>query len=138
FEANETFGDKKEEIRDIHSQISEIDETIELTEKSLKLKARTATAVTDKDGQDEDKAKNVRSGIAITRQPKKLDKGIAFARYVMALVKAKGDEVKAANIAARHFGDEDAVTNVLRAQAKGLDMTKAAIEAGSTLTGSDA
>lgn len=138
-EGGETFdAAQEEEYETLEAEVKALDSHIEKAEKLVAAKARTATAVTQADGQDEDKAKNVRSSIAIQRQPKKLDKGIAFARYVMALVKAKGDEVKAASIAARHFGEEDSVTNVLRAQAKGFDMTKAAIEAGSTLTGSDA
>lgn len=138
-EGGETFdAAQDEEYETLEAEVKALDSHIEKAEKLMATKARTATPVTEKAGQDEDKAKNVRSSITVQRQPKKLEKGIAFARYVMALVKAKGDEVKAASIAARHFGEEDAVTNVLSAQAKGFDMTKAAIEAGSTLTGSDA
>lgn len=138
-EAGETFNEtEQEEYETLEAEVKALDSHIEKAAKMVDIKAKTATPVTEKTGQDEDLAKTVRSAVHVKTAPK-LDAGIQFARYVMALTKAKGDEQKALNIAQIHFGEDSPVTNVLRAQAKGFDVVqKAAIGAGSTLTGQSA
>lgn len=138
-EDGQTFDEAEQELYDtLEAEVKALDSHIEKAEKLVVLKAMNGKVVSEKDGQDEDKAKAARSSLIVLNQKEKLEKGVLFARYVMALVKAKGDEQKAASIAKMQFGDTSPVTNVLQAQAKGLDFSKAAVQAGSTITGVDA
>ncbi len=67
----------------------------------------------------------------------KLDKGIAFARYAMCLMKAKGNHETAFKLAEKHFPKTESVVKTLKAQAEGANLSemfqiKATVPAGTT------
>lgn len=67
----------------------------------------------------------------------KLDKGIAFARYAMCLMKAKGNHSMAFQLAEKHFPKTESVVKTLKAQAEGANLAemfqiKATVPAGTT------
>lgn len=140
-DGGETFdADANEEYETLESEVKALENHVKKAQALLVTQASKATAVIEKDGQSETKALDMRGPIKV-KQTEKLEKGIEFARYIMALVAAKGDHTKAHNIAVEQFGDESRVAKSLGAQAKGADFAKimkAAVAAGSTITGSSA
>lgn len=86
FEGGETFdAAQQEEYETLDSEVKALDNHIEKAQKLIATKARTATAVTEEDGNDEDKSKAVRAAVQV-KKTESLDQGIGFAR--MARVKA--------------------------------------------------
>lgn len=141
-EGGVTFtAEEKDAYETLESEVKELGDHIVKAENLMKHQIATAKPVAEKDGLTEKAGLTVRTNSIKVRQEEKLEKGIMFTRYVMALAKAKGDHGKAFNIANEYYGDESAITRVLGAQSKGADfegMMKAAIAAGSTITGSSA
>lgn len=71
------------------------------------------------------------------KKQEQLKPGIAFARYAMCLMAAKGNHAIAHQLATKHFGDTEAVVQVLKSQAEGANIgdmirMKAAVAAGTT------
>lgn len=67
----------------------------------------------------------------------KLDTGIAMSRYVMCLIKAKGNHEMAFRLAEKHFPNTEGVVRTLKAQAEGCNLQdlmrmKATVAAGDT------
>lgn len=143
-ESGETFdADETEAYETLEAEVKALQTHIEKAQKLVALELGTAKPVTQTAGGSEVKSLELRNNSALVkvRSEEKLEKGIAFTRYVMALAKAKGDHAKAFNIAKEHYGEDSKVTRVLDAQSKGADfghMMKAAVAAGSTITGGGA
>lgn len=142
-ESGETFdAEQTEAYEALEAEVKALQSHVEKAKKLLALEATTAKPVTEKDGADETKAMAMRhTAMVKVHQEEKLEKGIAFTRYAMALADAKGDHTKAFNVAKEAFGEDSKITRILDAQSKGANfgkMMKAAIAAGSTLTGSNA
>jgi HK97 family phage major capsid protein len=64
-----------------------------------------------------------REGVTL-KTSEKLEPGIAFARYAMCLVKAKGDHGIAFRLAEKNYPLTEAVVRVLKAQAEGADLAE--------------
>lgn len=143
-ESGETFdNEQNEQYKSLEADVEALESHIEKAQKLAVRQASTAKPVTEKDGNSEVKSLGLRNTTAMVKVQAKetLEKGIGLTRYVMALAKAKGDHQKAFNIAKEQYGEESKVTSVLNAQAKGADfegMMKAAVAAGSTITGAGA
>jgi HK97 family phage major capsid protein/HK97 family phage prohead protease len=126
-ESGETFdAAAQEEYDNLQTEVKALDTHIEKAEQLIATKARTATAVTDKAGADEDKAKNVRAGVTI-KNSENLEKGLLFAR--LARVKALAFTGQAgtrdeAQIAQMIYPQDDNLVKSL--------MEKAAVPAAST------
>jgi len=141
-ESGETFNAEDSEVYEtLEAEVKALEGHIEKAQKLVVSQAARATVVGDAD--NEIKGVQLRNNTAMVKVKKdeKLEKGIMFARYVMALAKAKGDHSKAFNIANEQYGEDSPIARVLNAQAKGADfegMMKAAIAAGSTITGNNA
>lgn len=74
------------------------------------------------------------------KKNEKLEPGIAFARYAMCLLAAKGNKPMAAALAERHYPHTEGVVKTLKAQAEGANLAqmlqiKTAIPAGTTTDG---
>lgn len=136
-ESGETFdGEESEEYETLEAEVKALESHVEKARKLMDAQAKTAIKV---DGSGEAKSIASRApSIKVAKTSESTEKGIEFARYVMALVAAKGDHNKAHNIAIQHFGEDSRVSKALGAQAKGTDfgaVMKAAVSAGSTITG---
>lgn len=73
----------------------------------------------------------------VLKETEKLGPGIAFARYAMCLMKARGNHQAAFQLAEKHFPKTEAVVKTLKAQAEGADLQemmkiKATVPAGTT------
>lgn len=106
----ETLGTLKQEIDDI-------------TEKILFLKSREkqlvsrATAVTAENTSDPEAAAKARAGsVGVVQVTRNLPKGIAFARYLIALHQAQNNKTIAAEIAHKYCSDTPEVEMVLKAE----------------------
>ena len=124
--------DEQQEFDELRSEIKSVDNELRDLRDMEKINASEAKPV---DPTPTTKAASETRGqpvVNITTKPNR-DKGIGMARYVMALVKAKGNRFEAAQYAGRMWGDgaEDVVA-ALRQDS--LMQTKAAVAAGDTTT----
>ena len=124
-----------EEHDEAESQIKALDADIARATRMEAIAGQTAKPV---DTTAVEKAA-VRPGFepATIRTVEKLEPGIAFARYVQCLGRAKGNKELAFKFAVRHYPDTEAVVKTLKAQAEGADLRemmkiKATIPAGTT------
>lgn len=138
-ENGETFdAAQNEEYETLENECKALEDHLVKAEKLLASKAATAKAVTNADGNSEKKAVDVRQSSVIAAQVKtteKLEKGIAFSRYVMCQVKAKGNLQAAFELAKKHYPDSESVVKALKFQAEGGDfesLMKTAVAGGTT------
>jgi HK97 family phage major capsid protein/HK97 family phage prohead protease len=113
---------EQEEYDGLASEVKSIDAHLVRLRDLEKTSVQKATRVTVEAGQSAEGAMQVRSGASIVQVERKLDKGIEFARYAMALGAAKGNIHQAFEIAKSRFADSPRVVNTL----------KAAVAAGTT------
>jgi HK97 family phage major capsid protein len=76
-----------------------------------------------------------RAGVQV-KNTEKLEPGIAFARYAMCKLAAKGNPQMAHQFAMSHYGQNEGIVKTLEAEAKGVNLgniMKAVVEAGTTL-----
>lgn len=143
-ESGETFdAETSEKYETLENEVKSLENHVEKAKSLLAYEATTAKAVTEKEGSVEKMSVALRNNTAMVqvKAKEKLESGMLFTKYAMALGKARGDHTKAYNIAISQFGEDSTVSRILSQQAKGFDfaeMTKAAIAAGSTITGSNA
>lgn len=117
-EAGQTLdGAQEEEFDTLQEEIKSIEKHIGRLQVASKSAAATAKPV---DGQTQKSATEARAGVVL--KAPKLEKGIEFARFAMAIGAAKGNVPQALEIAKGRFGENSDVTTSL----------KAAVAAGST------
>lgn len=78
-----------------------------------------------------------RGGFTQIKTVEKLEPGIAFARYAMCFIMAKGDHTKAFRLAEQHYPHTESVVKTLKFQSEGADLRelflqKATVPAGTT------
>lgn len=122
----------------LQGEIKRLDDDIKRISTLADMDKETIKGVSDQDQRD----RPARGGselapLQLKEGPEKLEKGIAMARMVMAMTKAKGDPVMAFKLAEKHFPRTEAVVRLLKAQAEGADLAalmkiKATIAAGDT------
>lgn len=137
----------QEEFDTLESEHKALADQIVRLESMERIKAQSATSVVDKGNAAGGDAAAVASRSPSNVQVKageKLEKGILFTRYAMALAATKGDVREASRIAGIQFGEDSAVTKTLKTQLElggkfgsALE-AKANVPAGSTLTGGSA
>jgi HK97 family phage major capsid protein len=127
---------QKEEYDTLSDEIKEIDEHVVRLDARKKTAIATARAVELEDGEDADRGVAVRgaiktaTGIIRVNNPK-LEKGIAFARYVGAMAAARGNRSEAAEFAKHHWSNSSPeIEQILRMP---LDViTRTAVNPGTT------
>lgn len=139
-ESGETMdGAERKEFDDIEAEIKSLDEELKRADAMLRIQASNAKEVrtvdpaltedpTKKAGEDRDPTKRV---IAVERR---LDKGIAFARYAGVVACAKGNMSTALDIAKDRFPTERPLHDVIRMiGTRGNEwVSKAAVAVGTT------
>lgn len=113
---------EQEEYDGLATEVKSVDDHLVRLRNLETTAVAKATRVVADAGESAEGALRVRSGASIVQVEKKLDKGIEFARYAMALGAAKGNIHQAFEIAKSRFADSPRVVNVL----------KAAVAAGTT------
>lgn len=124
-----------EEFDNLEKDQDELDANIKRYERLAKMEVDNA-AVIERTATAADTAIRHNDNLNL-KTVEKLDKGIAFARYAMCLMKAKGNHSVAAQMAERYFPNTEAVVRTLKAQAEGADLAemfrvKATVPAGTT------
>lgn len=120
-EAGETLDAEQEEEYDtLVGEVKKIEAHINRLKAAQGTDVSTATPIANIDTQKA--ASAARAGVEVKRAPEKLDKGIEFARFALAVTRAKGNGAVAYEIAKNKLGEDNAVSRVL----------KAAVGAGST------
>lgn len=136
-ESGETFDEaQKEEFDTLSAEVKEVEDHIKRLEVAQKAAMAKAVPVTEKAGQSEKGASEVRSPVAYAKAKKKLEPGIEFTQYVMCQAKAKGDTQKALNMAKNYYGDSESVVKALEFENSngGFEsVMKSAVAAGTTL-----
>lgn len=110
---------QEEEFETLQDEIKAIEKHLERLEGLAKRAEKTATVV---DGSTAKSASEARAGVTLVKTTEKLDKGIEFARFAMALGAARGNIPQAYEISKAKFGDQSDISVSL----------KAAVGAGST------
>lgn len=132
----ETFTpEQTEEYETLESEVKSLESHVEKARKLVEDDKSTAKAVNVDAGTSDKKAADSRNFAQVKARPQ-LEKGIAFARYVMCQVAAKGNHNMAFELAKNHYGDNDAVVKSLEFQAKGGNferLMKDTVVAGTTL-----
>jgi HK97 family phage major capsid protein len=133
-EGRSTDKAEGEEFDTLADEIKAIDADLVRLRALEALNVEKATPVTAATGEE---ATATRGGHATIKTVEKLDPGIAFARYAMCLVKAKGNHDIAFHLAQRHYPHTESIVKTLKAQAEGLDIAealriKATVAAGTT------
>lgn len=123
-----TFDEsEREEYNGLEAEVRSIDEylvALNAQARDAKAAAVPVTATTT------EAAAQTRGGVPVVKVRDNVDKGIHFARYVMALVKCQGNGYQAADYVKRTWGDgNDEVAELLRNPEL---MTRAAVAAGTT------
>lgn len=113
---------EQEEYDGLATEVKSVDAHLVRLRDLEKTSVQKATRIVAEAGESAEGALRVRSGASIVQVERKLDKGIEFARYAMALGAAKGNIHQAFEIAKSRFSDSPRVVNVL----------KAAVAAGTT------
>lgn len=112
---------ESQEYDGLQSEVKSIDEHLVRLRVHEKQVVATATPITDKTAGDPDSASRARGGIVTVKGPD-LPRGTAFTRYAIALMRAKGNLMQAAEIAKGWKDSTPQVEMVL----------KAAVSAGTT------
>lgn len=108
-------AEESEEYDDLTAEVKAVDAHLVRLRDLEKTNVAKATRVTVVAGESADGAMAVRGDARIVAVDKKLEKGIEFARYAMALGAAKGNLHQALEIAKNRFADSPRVVNVIRA-----------------------
>lgn len=134
-ESGETLdADEKQKHADLKSEIREIDDHIVMLKDSESLMLKTAEVVKPRQLENPNDGSSVRGNV-IVHAPAKLDKGIAFSRFVSLLATNKGNATEALKVARDVYPNETALHSVL----KMVDSTprnflqKTAVDAGTTV-----
>lgn len=121
-EAGTSLDSEQKEAFDGHeAEIKEIDDHLERLQKFEKVQIEKAVPVEGDAGKTAKGASDVRGGVVITASKSNLPKGTGFTRYAIALARAKGNLMQAAEIS-KGWSDTPEVETVL----------KAAVAAGTT------
>lgn len=108
-------AEESEEYDDLTAEVKAVDAHLTRLRDLEKTNVAKATRVTVAAGESAEGAMAVRGDARIVAVDKKLEKGIEFARYAMALGAAKGNLHQALEIAKNRFADSPRVVNVIRA-----------------------
>lgn len=114
-------AEQQEEFDGHEAEIKAIDDHLERLQKFEKIQIEKAVPVEGDAGKTTKGASEVRSGVVITASKSNLPKGTGFTRYAIALARAKGNLMQAAEIS-KAWADTPEVETVL----------KAAVAAGTT------
>jgi len=114
-------AEQQEEFDSHEAEIKAIDDHLERLQKFEKIQIEKAVPVEGDAGKTTKGASEVRSGVVITASKSNLPKGTGFTRYAIALARAKGNLMQAAEIS-KAWSDTPEVETVL----------KAAVAAGTT------
>lgn len=131
-EGRSSNPEEQEQFDTLETELTAID--ADLKRYRVLEKAQVVETATVVKGGNQEEASNARSAIVIKKA--KAEPGIAFARYAMCLLGAKGDVDKALKLAKTHYGDEEGVIKTLEFQSAGGNferVMKATVEAGTTL-----
>lgn len=141
---NEVAQKSIDEGRSMNSAEAEEFDTSEAEVKSLdkdiarltRLEAMAAQSATPVEKTETQSTTFQRSEVVL-KETEKLDPGIAFARYAMCLMKAKGNHETAYKLAEKHFPKTESIVKTLKAQAEGANLAemfqiKATVPAGTT------
>lgn len=118
-ESGETLdAETKVTQKELKDRIVEIDEYIAMLKEHEQLLLDKAPNVRIEDGQSQERSLEVRPG-AVIRVEDKLDKGIAFARYVKCMAAARGSRMEALEIAKSQYPNMKPLHNILKAAVAG-------------------
>lgn len=104
---------EKDEFDELAADIETIDGELKDLRGLEKLNVSAAKPVVVKSGEKPDGAMKVRDPRSIVVMEKKLDKGIAFARFVGCMAKGKGNTYEALNFAKSRFADDQRLHQVI-------------------------
>lgn len=110
-----------EEFDTLDAEVKRLDQDAARIQRLAEMDLATATPVDDSQQRSTPAAGGARAPVQI-KTVEKLEPGIAMARYVQALMKAKGNHQAAFQIAKTHFPNTEAVVRVLKAQAEGANL----------------
>lgn len=125
-----------EDFDTLQAEIDAIDKHMErlaTMEKTQATQLAKAKPIADESGM----GRRLELGNAVAKATEKLEPGIAFSRYAMCLIHAKGDYDKAFKLGERHYPNTENVVKLLKAQSEGANIeqimrTKATVAAGTT------
>lgn len=130
---------ESEQFDTLEGEIKRLDSDIARLTRMADIDKATAKGVDDSASRDLPAGGGSdRAALQLRDAPEKLDKGIALARYVMCLMKAKGNHQTAFQLAQKHFPKTEGVVLTLKAQAEGANLQqlmqmKATVAAGDSL-----
>lgn len=130
----EQFDTLKGEIKRLDGDIERLAYMADVDKASAKALVQPGTVDEPaRGGSDGDRA-----SLQLRDAPEKLEKGIAMSRYVMCLLKAKGNHAMAFQLASTYFPKTEGIVKTLKAQAEGANLQqlmqmKATVGAGDTL-----
>lgn len=124
---------ESEEVKTLRGEVSQLDRDIATYTELEAMAAKNAVPVETKDNQ----VSHLQRSDIVLKETEKLDPGIAFARYAMCLMKAKGNHETAYKLAEKHFPKTESIVKTLKAQAEGANLAemfqiKATVPAGTT------
>lgn len=124
---------ESEEVKTLRAEVSQLDRDIATYTELEAMAAKNAVPVEKTEVQT---PAAQRSDIVL-KDKEKLEPGIAFARYAMCLMKAKGNHETAFKLAEKHFPKTESIVKTLKAQAEGANLAemfqiKATVPAGTT------
>lgn len=133
-EGRTTDEAEAEEADTISDEIKAIDKDLARLHTLQAIQTSKAATVR---GTNTEAASDSRGGVTV-KTAEKLDPGIAFARYAMCLLAAKGNHERAFRLAERHYPQTESIVKTLKAQAEGANLAqmmhmKATVAAGTTL-----
>lgn len=96
-------AEQKVKHKELSDRLTEIKEHIALLKEHEKIEVIKAPAARVEDGTDSSTALELRSGARIQVRAEKLEKGVAFARYVKCMSAAKGMQPVAQQLAKQHY-----------------------------------
>ena len=129
---SEQFDTLESEVKRLDVDIARFSRMAEVDKASAKALIVPGTEEPARGGSGELAALQLRDA------PEKLEKGIAMARYCMALMKAKGNHAMAFQLATKYFPKTEGVVKTLKAQSEGANLQqlmqmKATVAAGDSL-----
>jgi HK97 family phage major capsid protein len=124
---------ESEEVKTLRAEVSQLDRDIATYTELEAMAAKSAAPVAN----TEQTATTVQRSDIVLKETEKLEPGIAFSRYAMCLMRAKGNHETAYKLAEKHFPKTEAVIKTLKAQAEGANLAemfqiKATVPAGTT------
>jgi len=128
---------ESEQFDTLEGEIKRLDADIARLSRMADIDKATVKAVDDTPARDT-LAGVDRAALQLRDAPEKLEKGIALARYVMCLMKAKGNHAAAFQLAQAHYPKTEGVVKTLKAQSEGANLQqlmqmKATVAAGDSL-----